>query len=129
MSIVSQNGQHSAAEAFEPAAMLERIGGDIHLFAELVEIFLDECPVLVDQIRLAMVENDANRLKYALHTLRGAVGVFTVGGPYELVKQLESLAQNNSTISQKRLDAFRLAIDQLAGALKSSVRCSDSQPT
>ena len=127
MSIVGQSGQYSAAEAFDPTAMLERIGGNMCLFAELVELFLEEYPPLVDQIRLAIAEKDANRLKHSAHKLRGAIGNFTVARPYELARQLESLAQaNNLNDTQSLLDSLADGVAQLASALKRSVSCSDS---
>lgn len=127
MSLVGQNDPYRAPEAFDPTAMLDRIGGDTRLFVELVEIFLEESPLLLDEIRLAIAENDANRLKHAAHTLRGAIGNFTVGGPYEIARQLESMARTNDlTTTRSALDSLTDGVEQLARALRRCVACSVS---
>jgi len=127
MSTIGQSDQHLADEAFDPTAMLERIGGDMRLFAELVEMFLEDSPPLVDQVRQAITNNDAHRFKQAVHTLRGAIGNFTVGGPYELAKRLEPMAQiDNLRDARALFDSLAVGVDQLACALKLRVSCSDS---
>ena len=127
MSMVGQSDQQSTAEAFDPTAMLDRIGGDLRLFAELVKMFLEDFPPLIDQIRQAINANDAPGFKQAVHTLRGAIGNFTVGGPYELAKRLEPMAQiDNLRDAQMLFDSLSAGVDQLAHALKLSVISSDS---
>ncbi len=127
MSIVGQSDQNSAIGVFDPTAVLERIGGNMQLFAELVEMFLEDYPPLVDQIRQAIAAGNAKTFKYAVHTLRGAIGNFTVTGPYELAKQLESLAQaSDLKDTQPLFDSLTNGVDQLASALKRSVSCSNA---
>ena len=90
MPIVKPGEPQSTSETFSPTAMLERIGGDMLLFKELVQIFQEDYPPLVDEIRQAIADNDASRLKLAAHTLRGAIGNFTIASPYDLAKRLEA---------------------------------------
>ena len=122
MSIVNPSDQHLLAGEFDPTTVLERFGADMSLFAELVDIFLEDYPPLVCEIRRAIYENDANKLKLAAHTLRGAIGNFTVGRPYDVARQLESMAQTKDLkVAENILDALVQQTDQLAMALKRCV--------
>ena len=124
MSIGNQNDLQSAADAFDPTAMLTRIGGNMSLFAELVQIFHEDYPQLIGEMRQAIAENNSAGLKQAAHTLRGAIGNFTTTEPYEMAKQLESMGQaNHLEDAEKKLDALAENIAQLAMALKRSASC------
>ena len=119
-----QNDQHPVIEAFDPTVMLTRIGGDMPLFIELVQIFHEDYPSLIDEMRRAIVENDPSTLKRAAHTLRGAIGSFTTSQPYEMAKQLESMGQANTLDgAAAKVDAVAENITQLAIALKRSASC------
>ena len=54
-------------------ALLERVGGDMDLLRELVDLFLDDSLRLVDRIRQAVTSKDADDLEKAAHGLKGSV--------------------------------------------------------
>jgi len=85
-----------SAEFFDPTSALDRINHDTRLFAELVEMFLEDCPALINEVRQAVHQNDARELKRAAHLLRGAIGNFSVSTAYETAKSLESMGQTNN---------------------------------
>jgi HPt (histidine-containing phosphotransfer) domain-containing protein len=115
--------QLSAPEAFDPSAMLARLNATIGFFAELVEVFLDEYPPLVQEMRSAIAEKDATRLKYAAHALAGSIGNFTDAPPYDIARQMESMAENSSwEDSQNTLQALVQAVDRFADSLKRGVQ-------
>jgi two-component system, sensor histidine kinase and response regulator len=127
MTMVCQDDRQVATGPYDPTVMLERIGGDMCLFAELVALFLEDYPPLLDEMNLAIAANDASRLKLAAHTLRGAIGNFTVDSPYDLAKQLESMGQtNNLRDARATLRSLTDGIDQLAIALTRSLPSSVS---
>jgi HPt (histidine-containing phosphotransfer) domain-containing protein len=57
---------------------LETVDGDKDLFRTVAEAFLDECPVLIQQLRRAIVTEDAETVHKHAHTLKGSAK--TVGG-------------------------------------------------
>ncbi|MCA9069008.1 MAG: response regulator, partial [Planctomycetaceae bacterium] len=57
---------------------LEFVDGDKELFRTVAEAFLDECPVLVQQLRRAIVSGDLATAQKHAHTLKGSAN--TVGG-------------------------------------------------
>ncbi|MBM3724222.1 MAG: Hpt domain-containing protein [Acidobacteria bacterium] len=58
------------------AVALERVGGDEELLAEVAELFLDDCPNMMREIRTALASGDAKMLERAAHTLKGSVANF-----------------------------------------------------
>jgi HPt (histidine-containing phosphotransfer) domain-containing protein len=74
----------SAGESFASSARLdwrqalETVDGDKDLFRTVAEAFLDECPVLIQQLRRAIVTEDAETVHKHAHTLKGSAK--TVGG-------------------------------------------------
>ncbi len=57
---------------------LESVDGDKELFRTVAEAFLDECPVLIQQLRRAVAVGDAQTVERHAHTIRGSAN--TVGG-------------------------------------------------
>jgi HPt (histidine-containing phosphotransfer) domain-containing protein len=128
MSTVSQEDWRPAMAPFDPTIMLARIGGNMELFAELVTIFDEDCPPLLDEIRQAIASNDADRLKFAAHTLCGAIGSFTTAPPYDLAKRLELEAETKCwSDTPKTLDLLADGVEQLSVALARYMSCSDSK--
>ena len=62
--------------AFDAKDVLARVEGDRQLLAELVDIFRQESPRLLSEIRQAMAARDMKGLERTAHTLRGSVGSF-----------------------------------------------------
>jgi signal transduction histidine kinase/CheY-like chemotaxis protein/HPt (histidine-containing phosphotransfer) domain-containing protein len=74
-------------------ALLARVGHDLHLLKELVDLFLDEYPKLLSQIHAAIEGRDASPLRVAAHTLKGAVSNFSTRPAFEAALRLEKIAQ------------------------------------
>jgi HPt (histidine-containing phosphotransfer) domain-containing protein len=56
--------------------LLDLIGGDQESLAELIESFLDESPLLVEQMRRAAESGDRSGLGRAAHTLKSSARDF-----------------------------------------------------
>ena len=75
--------------AFDLAAALERVDGDVELMNELGELFLSECPQRMEEIRQAIIQRDGHRLEQRAHALKGSVGNFGAGEAFEAAGRLE----------------------------------------
>ena len=82
----------SAASPIDEADLVTRLHGDAELAAEIVRLFTQECPALLDGIRKAMDERDAIAVRRAAHTLKGAASTAAAGGLAEAAALLEVLA-------------------------------------
>jgi HPt (histidine-containing phosphotransfer) domain-containing protein len=68
-------------ETWKPDHLLEQIGHDLGLAAELVEIFLEEMPAMLTGIEEAVLHGDDQRLASTAHAFKGsaaAIGAFTL---------------------------------------------------
>jgi two-component system sensor histidine kinase/response regulator len=75
--------------AFDLAAALERVEGDVELMKELAGLFLEECPQRMAEIRQAVLRKDASKLQQVAHTLKGSVGNFGAREAFEATRRLE----------------------------------------
>src|SRR5262249_54995949 len=115
----SQHGPtpHSEAQPFDRAATLARVDGDMGVLREMVSLFLDQCPRLVEEIEASIAAEDGDRLKLAAHTLKGSVGAFNCDAAYELAQQLERIGRNDSGGAEEPFRALLAILDQLKPAL------------
>lgn len=66
--------------------LLDRLDGDTDLLAELVPLFLDDYPLLLEEIRSAIEKTDLEQLRRAAHTLKGTVSNFSAYLAYEAAR-------------------------------------------
>ncbi|MFA5353838.1 MAG: response regulator, partial [Thermodesulfovibrionales bacterium] len=66
----------AADEAFDWTVAMASVDGDREFFAEVVGIFLEDCPKLMGEIHNALKEGSAAALGRAAHTLKGSAGNF-----------------------------------------------------
>jgi two-component system sensor histidine kinase/response regulator len=115
----AQPPEHSRAEGiFDEAEALRRLGEDRPLLRELVEVFLDECPRLLDTIRNAIAKKDAVRLRIAAHGLKGAIDNFVAPAAYEAALRLEMIGRDgNLAEAEQACSRLEKEIDRLVPAL------------
>jgi HPt (histidine-containing phosphotransfer) domain-containing protein len=76
---------------FDEDALLERVSGDHKLMAEVIRLFLDELPMRLHAIQIAVAAENAEALRVSAHALRGAAGNLSVDGLVEAARILERL--------------------------------------
>ena len=101
------------------AEALERIGGDEALLRELCEIFLDESPNLLRNLRKAIEDGDADSVMRAAHSLKSEVGYLGAAGASQAAQQLEDMgAVNKLAAAPKTLVVLEREISGLHSAMK-----------
>jgi signal transduction histidine kinase/CheY-like chemotaxis protein/HPt (histidine-containing phosphotransfer) domain-containing protein len=100
------------APAPEPAILdrtklLERLGGDEDLMADVVKMFLVDCPVRLKAIKAAADAEDAALLQREAHALKGAAANLSASKLFEIARVLEQLGAEN------RIEAAKAATRQL----------------
>src|SRR4051812_17025255 len=55
---------------------MSRVGGDVELLKELAELFLEEYPRLLAEIRAGYEHGDAKQVESSAHGLKGSVANF-----------------------------------------------------
>jgi two-component system sensor histidine kinase/response regulator len=93
----------TAAADFEPAEALERVQGDEELLADLVEVFLKDCPGQLVNIRKLIEQGDLQGIERAAHSFKGSVGNFTTRGAFSMAFDLEKTAHRGDLAQCARL--------------------------
>jgi len=103
--------QAAGASPFDKARFMSRVEGDPVLASEVVELFLEECPKLLDSVCQAAAGGDPKVLERAAHSLKGSVGDMAAPEAYEAARTLERLAR------QGTLGGIEDALANLEGAI------------
>jgi HPt (histidine-containing phosphotransfer) domain-containing protein len=87
-------GGQPADDIIDRAEIMERVDGDVELLAEIVELFLSDCPRLLSEIREAIERRDSKALERAAHALKGSVSNFAATAAFEAALRLENIGSN-----------------------------------
>jgi len=77
------------------ATALERVEGDVELLREIAQLFLEDVPVRLAEIRDALEARDADALRTAAHSLKGAAANLSALAVGEAAKRLEIAGQKH----------------------------------
>lgn len=81
---------------FDVEATLRGVDGDENLLKELMAIFLEDTPRLLEEIRKASLSRDSLRLNHAAHSLKGSISNFAAKPSFEAASLLEMLAKDGN---------------------------------
>jgi len=70
--------------------LLARVGGSHEVLAEIIGLFLEDSPKLLDALREALQAGDAQAVYRGAHALKGSVGNFDAYGAVALAQRLEA---------------------------------------
>ena len=87
--------------------MTENFGGSRELVGEVIDVFLADSDSLMASSRLAAERRDASALAGAAHAVKGSIGLFSRGRPFELARQIELKARAGD-LSQADADVGEL---------------------
>ena len=107
-------------ETFDRKELLALLDGDVTLLTELTDIFWENSPDLIAQLRSALTDQDPHTLAYAAHTLKGSVGNFAAKRALTLISELEQFGVTQDVPQATRtLDALEAELFCLRTALSS----------
>lgn len=84
------------ANVFNHGEMLMRLGDDLELVTELIELFLEESPKLLVDVQLAVQRRDAKAIERTAHRLKGSAGNFGRNATVETALRLEVLGRTGN---------------------------------
>ncbi|GIW97090.1 MAG: hybrid sensor histidine kinase/response regulator [Pirellulaceae bacterium] len=122
----SNEGAGAARAADQPTDIvdmegtMQRLGGDLELFREFVQYFLEDSPQLLRQLRTAGHSADAATIERAAHSLKGMAKNFGATRCAEIAARIEAAGQaGDSTVAVKQVEALEHEVARLATALQS----------
>jgi two-component system, sensor histidine kinase and response regulator len=106
---------------------LERLGGDQELLRELCQIFLDESPKLLNQLREAIHDSDSAGVMRAAHGLKGELGYLGAAKATQAARELEDMGhEKNLSRAAEVFVVLDEAFSALHTALKESANPASS---
>ncbi len=75
------------------AAALGRVGGDEELLREISEIFLEQCPEALSEVRDAVASTNPEALQHAAHSLKGSISNFGAKAAFDAALRLELMGR------------------------------------
>jgi two-component system sensor histidine kinase/response regulator len=98
---------------------LERLAGDENLLAEVIEIFLEEAPRQIAELRKAVDRGDATTAAEIAHSLKGELGYFGIADVAQRARALEDLARANDVAAMaQELPAFAAQLAAVMDAIR-----------
>jgi CheY-like chemotaxis protein/HPt (histidine-containing phosphotransfer) domain-containing protein len=87
----------------DEAELRARVAGDEQLLADVIRLFLEDCPQRLAAIKSAVDQRDADAIRTSAHALKGAAGNLSATGLFEAARVLERIG------AESRLDAAQAA--------------------
>jgi HPt (histidine-containing phosphotransfer) domain-containing protein len=103
--------ERSGASIFNHEESVTRLGGDEALFDDILDIFLEDAPKLLEQASTSLCSGDSETLERAAHTLKGLSANFTAPTAVEASYAVEILAR------ERRLQSAALCFPRLEAEL------------
>jgi two-component system, sensor histidine kinase and response regulator len=79
---------------WDRAKALEKVDGDEQLLQEVIQIFLEESPKQLAELRQAVTEGNSDLLERAAHSLKGELGYLGVLDTCQKARNLEQMGRN-----------------------------------
>jgi PAS domain S-box-containing protein len=101
-------------QQLDESLALSRVGGDVELLKEVVELFLDDYPSTFEKIKGAVAGRDATALEHHAHSLKGSVSTFGANRAFEAAFALEKQGRSGDlTGAQDGLLRLEQALEAL----------------
>jgi CheY-like chemotaxis protein len=105
-------------EILDESTLRARFEGEQDLLRDVVNLFLDECPTLLDGVRGAVERADARGLEQAAHKLKGTVANFSARAAYDAALCLEVMGrEGHLERARETLGQLDFALQELRPAL------------
>ena len=118
---VSENEDMSGS-IVDKEELYGRLGDDSELLQELVEMFLEDYPPLLDKLKSAINNGDFESIERTAHTLKGSISNFAAHDAVKAAYEVESAgrskgltaAQSNLPLLEDQLDKLHAALSKIA---------------
>jgi HPt (histidine-containing phosphotransfer) domain-containing protein len=114
---------NEATKEMDLDVALSYVGGDIQFLAELAELFLQDYPRLMDEMRHSILQGNHSDLERAAHTLKGRLAFFGLNTMRDKAFGLEMMGrERNATNTIHALAEIESAMEGILPEFTSLVR-------
>lgn len=96
-------------ETWDDTLLLEKLGGNAEVFAEIVECFLEETEQNVQHLKQAYQDNDIEKIRFHSHSIKGAAKDIELTDLAKIMFELEQAAKNNEEAVVAKLHSVALS--------------------
>jgi len=82
-----------SAPQIDREVALARVGGDVQLLKEIAQLFLEDYPRVLQELREAMAQGDAKGVERTAHGIKGSVSNFGASDAVEAARIVEALGR------------------------------------
>jgi PAS domain S-box-containing protein len=105
-------------DVLDKVLLMSRVDNDAQLLKDLVDLFLEECPHLLDEIRVALDQKDAKGAERGAHSLRGSLANLAAKSASDAALQVERHAKDGDLVqAAKGLEELEWQLERLKPAL------------
>jgi PAS domain S-box-containing protein len=113
----------------DEALLMSRVDNDPQLLRDLVDLFMEDCPRTVDEIRAALDRKDAKAIERGAHSLKGCTGNLAAQMASEAAFNLERLARAGDLVdAESVLQELECQLERLKPALLAARPETEKQP-
>jgi two-component system, sensor histidine kinase and response regulator len=103
---------------WDRAKALEKVDGDEQLLQEVIQIFLEESPKQLADLRQAVTEGNSDLLERVAHSLKGELGYLGVVDACQKARDLEQMGRNrNLTQAAETFAGFETEVSTVAAQM------------
>jgi CheY-like chemotaxis protein/HPt (histidine-containing phosphotransfer) domain-containing protein len=102
----------SEGAVIDETALMARVDHDVKLLNKMIELFSDDCPKMLDEIKDYISAEDAPALVKAVHTFAGSAGNFAAKRTVDAARALEKAAR------EENLDQIEVSFTMLEDEVK-----------
>jgi response regulator RpfG family c-di-GMP phosphodiesterase len=121
--VPSQTEDKRAADVFDLSEALDYLDGNMELFKEISDLFFDNLPDTMSEIKEAYVGGDFGAMERAAHRLKGSVSNLGAKRAFELARRIELMGREGVAEEtdaalldlQKECDHLKVAIQGVTG--------------
>jgi two-component system, sensor histidine kinase and response regulator len=81
--------------------LLARLGGDEQLIADVIRVFLEDCPRQLTELKAAVDADRSDRVRSVAHALKGMAGNLSAVRLFEAARALEQIGADGNTVAAK----------------------------
>ena len=112
-----------SVDVFDLSATMKRLGGDEDLLREFIEVFNEDAPLLLEELRAGVSGNDSHAVQNSAHSLRGLASNFSAETVVDLASRLEKAGKNDELTGTIEItDQLEQAVQLLQEALSFHVQ-------
>ena len=110
--------------AWNVSETLQRLGGDVQLLEEVIQIFLTETPLKLAKLREAIAQSSPDTMEKTAHSLKGELGYLGITAASQRARELEEMGRKNEL--ENAASAFAALEAELIDVLASMRRRATS---